>query len=200
MGAIYSGGYKLTCQHCSFTSAPNTLQRAILIQKVHRKTRHPNMSRLALGNHNKRHFLQLLGWSQGRAILAQPGTVEQARHGSCFSEGAVVSTVGLYKIANDDMAIFAIFRKGIIWELEHAIPVQNPKRNNQNNHIWLTNNRQQHWAQTINNDWREHSFMWDMMSSKAIINHRYWVAHSRCSKIGKASSHPRERSGVGLWL
>jgi hypothetical protein len=42
--------------------------------------------------------------------------------------------------------------------------------------------------------------MWDMMSSKAIINHRYWVAHSRCSKIGKASSHPRERSGVGLWL
>ena len=61
------------------------------------------MSRLALGNHNKRHFLQLLGWSQGRAILAQPGTVEQARHGSCFSEGAVVSTVGLYKIANDDM-------------------------------------------------------------------------------------------------
>jgi hypothetical protein len=97
-------------------------------------------------------------------------------------------------------AIFAIFRKGIIWELEHAIPVQNPKRNNQNNHIWLTNNSQQHWAQTINNDWREHSFMWDMMSSKAIINHRYWVAHSRCSKIGKASSHPRERSGVGLWL
>ena len=89
----------------------NTLQRAILIQKVHRKTRHPNMSRLALGNHNKRHFLQLLGWSQG-AILAQPGTVEQARHGSCFSEGAVVSTVGLYKIANDDMPIFAIFRKG----------------------------------------------------------------------------------------